>query len=154
MGTNTLKKVNLVFITVVFFAMASVFSFAAEPSADKTTSMEVKKKVADAADSIKKYSVNERDEALKKAKTVLDDLDARIDGLESQLNEKWDQMDQLARKKAIATLTALRKQRNEISEWYGGLKHSSRNAWEDVKKGFLTSCQKLRDIFDKAKKEL
>jgi hypothetical protein len=70
--------------------------------------------------------------------------------MESRLNKEWDQMDQSARNKAINTLTALRKQRNEVAEWYGGLKHGSRNAWEEVKKGFLKSYQDLRDAFDRA----
>ena len=122
--------------------------FYVHPSAE-----EVKEKVAEAAEAIKNYSVAQRDEALKKAKAVLDDLDGRIDGMQSQLNEKWDQMDQLARKKAMDTLTTLRKQRNEIAEWYGGLKHSSSNAWEDVKKGFIKSYQVLRETFDKVQRE-
>ena len=152
MKTRKLRKANLVFITAVFFAMASV-SFAAQTSADKTTTNDVKTKVAAAAEAIKNYSVDQRDEALKKAKTVLDDLDDSIDRMQSQLDEKWDQMDQLARQKATTALTALRKQRNEIAEWYGGLKHSSSNAWEDVKEGFLKSYQALREAFDKAQSE-
>ena len=152
MKTNTLAKAYLVFVTAAFFAMASV-SFAAQASADRTETKAVKEKVADAAEAIKNYSVDQRDEALKKAKTVLDELDARIDRMQSQLNGKWDQMDQSTRKKAMDALTVLRKQRNEIAEWYGGLKHSSSNAWEDVKKGFLKSCQELRDAFDKARSE-
>ena len=152
MKTNTLRKANLVFITAVFFAMATI-SFAAQTSTDQTTTKEVKQKVAEAAEAIKSYSVAQRDEALQKAKAVLDDLDARIDRLQSQLNEKWEQMDQIARQKATASLTALRKQRNEIAEWYGGLKHSSSKAWEDVKAGFLKSYQALREAFDKAQSE-
>ena len=152
MKTNAPAKTYPVFVTAVFFAMASV-SFAAQASADRTETKAVKEKVADAAEAIKNYSVDQRDEALKKAKTVLDELDARIDRMQSQLNGKWDQMDQSTRKKAMDALTVLRKQRNEIAEWYGGLKHSSSNAWEDVKKGFLKSCQELRDAFDKARSE-
>ena len=140
------------FITAVFFAMASV-SFVAQTSADKTTTKEVKEKVVEAAEAIKNYSVDQRDEALKKAKVALDDLDASIDRMQSQLNENWDQMDQSARNNATATLKALKKQRNGIAEWYGGLKHSSSKAWEDVKKGFLRSYRELRDAFDKAKGE-
>jgi len=146
------RKAVMVFITAVFFAIGSV-SFASQTSTQKTTGKDVKEKVAEAAQAIKSYSVDQRDEALKKAKAVLDDLDDRIDRMASQLNEKWDHMDQFARKKAMATLTALRKQRNEIAEWYGGLRHSSSNAWEDVKKGFLKSYQALQDAFDKAQSE-
>ena len=152
MKTKKIGKVYLVFFTAVFFAKASV-SFAAQTSTDPTTTQEVKQKVAEAAEAIKNYSVAQRDEALKKAKTVLDDLDARIDRMQSRLNEKWDQMDQVAREKAMDTLTTLRKQRNQIAEWYGGLKHSSSKAWEDVKEGFLKSYQALREAFDKAQSE-
>ena len=152
MQTKKLRKANLVFITAVFFAMASI-SFAAQTSTDQTTTQEVKQKVAEAAEAIKNYSVAQRDEALKKAKTVLDDLDARIDRMQSRLNEKWDQMDQVAREKAMDTLTTLRKQRNQIAEWYGGLKHSSSKAWEDVKEGFLKSYRAMREAFDKAQSE-
>jgi len=152
MKTKKLRKANLVFITAVFFAMASI-SFAAQTSTDQTTTQEVKQKVAEAAEAIKNYSVAQRDEALKKAKTVLDDLDVRIDLMQSRLNEKWDQMVQVAREKAMDSLTTLRKQRNDIAEWYGGLKHSSSKAWGDVKEGFLKSYQALREAFDKAQSE-
>jgi small-conductance mechanosensitive channel len=152
MKTQKLGKASLVFITVLFFAMGSV-SFAAQASTHETATKDVKEKVAEAAQAIKNYSVDQRDEAVKKAKAALDDLDVRIDSMESQLNKKWDQMDESARKKARATLAALRKQRNEVAEWYGGLKHGSSNAWEDVKKGFLKSYQELRDTFDKAQSE-
>jgi BMFP domain-containing protein YqiC len=149
MKTQKLGKAGLFFITAAFFAVGSV-SLAAQTPAEKTTTKEVKEKVAEAAEAIKNYSFDQRDEAIVKAKAALADLDARIDRMESRLNKEWDQMDQSARNKAINTLTALRKQRNEVAEWYGGLKHSSSNAWEDVKKGFLKSYQELRDAFDRA----
>ena len=152
MKTQKLGKAYLAFTMAVFFAMGAV-SFAAQTSTNETGAKDVKEKVTEAVQAIEKYSVDQRDEAVKKGKAVLDDLDARIDSLESQLNKKWGQMDQSARKKARASLKALRKQRNEVAEWYGGLKHSSSNAWEDVKKGFLNSCQELRDTFHKVQGE-
>ena len=152
MKAQELGKASLVFITAVFFAMGSV-SFAAQSSTHETGAKDVKEKMTETAQAIEKYSVDQRDEAVKKAKAALDDLDVRIDSMESRLNKKWNQMDQSARKKARATLTALRKQRNEVAEWYGGLKHGASNAWDDVKKGFLKSYQELRDTFDKARSE-
>jgi hypothetical protein len=62
-------------------------------------------------------------------------------------------MDQAARKKTRATLNALRRQRNEAAEWYGGLKHSSAEAWEQVKAGFVQSYEVLKESFTKAGKE-
>ena len=152
MKTQELGKASLVFITVVFFAMGSV-SFAAQTSTHEAGTKDVKEKVTDAARAIEQYAVDQRDEAVKKAKSALDDLDAFIDSMESQLNKKWDQLDQSAREKARAALTALRKQRSEVAEWYGGLKHGASNAWEDVKKGFLKSYQGLLDTFDKVRSE-
>jgi hypothetical protein len=38
---------------------------------------------------------------------------------ERKLDSDWDRMDQAARKKARATLAALRRERNEVAEWYG-----------------------------------
>jgi hypothetical protein len=147
MKTQRLGKAALFFITAIFLAVGSVL-FAAQTPAEKTK--DVKEKVTEAAEAIKNYSFDQRDKAVVNVKAALADLDARIDRMESRLNKKWDQMDQATRKKAIDTLTALRKKRNEVAEWYGGLKHSSGNAWEDVKKGFLKSYQELRDAFDRA----
>jgi hypothetical protein len=81
------------------------------------------------------------------------DLDARIQGMEDRLEKKWGQMDQAAREKARSAMQSLRKKRNELAEWYGGMKHSSANAWEQAKKGFLDSYDSLSKAFDKAVKE-
>ena len=131
----------------------SPLSFAAETSGNKTTAKDVSRKVDDAGQAIKNYTVAQRDEAIKKAKIALDDLDVRIGRMERKLDNEWDRMDQAARKKARATLNALRKERNEAAEWYGGLKHSSAEAWEQVKAGFVKSYEVLKESFTKAGKE-
>ena len=131
----------------------SPLSFTAETSGNKTTAKDVSRKVDDAGQAIKNYTVVQRDEAIKKAKAALDDLDVRIGRMERKLDNEWDRMDQAARKKARATLNALRKERNEAAEWYGGLKHSSAEAWEQVKAGFVKSYEVLKESFTKAGKE-
>src|SRR6266581_7937322 len=129
-------------------------SFAAETSAGKTTAKDVSRKAGDTGRAIKDYTVEQRDEAMRRAKAGLDDLDARIRRMERKLDSEWDHMDQAARKKARATLSALRRERNEAAEWYGGLKHSSAESWEQVKAGFVKSYEALKDSFAKARKEL
>jgi small-conductance mechanosensitive channel len=143
---------KLVLIAALFFALGSVGT-AAQTAAEKTTAKEVTEKTAQALQAISSYTADQRDEAVKKAKEALDDIDARIDRLESRLSQKWDRMDQSARTKARESLTALQKQRIAAAEWYGGLKHSSRNAWEDVKAGFVKSYQDMRDALHKAATE-
>ena len=132
----------------------SPLSFAAETSGGKTTAKDVSRKVDETGQAIKNYTVAQRDEAIKKAKAALDDLDVRIGRLERKLDNEWDKMDQAARKKARATLNALRRQRNEAAEWYGGLKHSSAESWEQVKAGFVKSYEVLKESFAKARKQL
>ena len=131
----------------------SPLSFAAETSAGNATAKDVSRKVDETGQTIKNYTVAQRDEAIKQAKAALDDLDARIGRMERKLDREWDRMDQDARKKARATLAALRKERNEAAEWYGGLKHSSAEAWEQVKAGFVKSYEALKQSFTKARKE-
>jgi hypothetical protein len=116
MKTQKLGKAYLAFTMAVFFAMGAV-SFAAQTSRNETGTKDVKEKVSETAQAIEKYFVDQRDEAVRKAKAALDDLDAHIDSLESRLNKKWE-MDQFTRKKARAALRTLREERNEVAEWY------------------------------------
>ena len=60
--------------------------------------------------------------------------------------------DVTAREKKREALRALRHERQEVSEWYGGMRHSSAEAWEDVKKGFAQSYDRMEDAFKDAAK--
>jgi small-conductance mechanosensitive channel len=132
---------------------ASPLSFAAESSSNKTTAKDVSKKAGETGKAIKDYTVAQRDDAIKQAKATLDDLDARIRRMERKLDSEWDRMDEAARKRARATLNTLRRERNEVAEWYGGLKHSSAESWEQVKAGFVKSYEVLKESFAKARKQ-
>ncbi|HZP94683.1 MAG TPA: hypothetical protein VFB20_17635 [Burkholderiales bacterium] len=138
-------------IFIALFTLAGV-SFADAPK-DKPTAKDVSQKAADAALAIKDYSAAQRDEAIKKTKAALEELDARIERLENHVEKNWDKMDHETRKKASATLRKLRRERNEVAEWYGGLEHGSAEAWEEVKSGFLKSYKALHDSFARAAKD-
>ena len=138
----------------IFFSIFSVtlFCFSETPK-EKTTAKNVTEEVKDAAKTIKDYSADQRDEAVKKVKTELDILDEKIDNLEKKIDEKWNEMDKTARQKARETLKDLREKREKVAEWYGGLKHGSKEAWEETKKGFSNSYKKLQRTWEKAKNE-
>ena len=72
--------------------------------------------------------------------------------MERKVDEDWDKMDAAARKNARATLNALHKERDEVAEWYGGLKHGSAEAWDEVKGGFVKSYEGLKQSLFKAAK--
>lgn len=133
--------------------VASIGIFTAMPafSADRPTEKkEVGKEVKEAVEAIKEYSAEQKDEAVKKGRAVLDHLDVHIEQLESRIKKDWDKMGDAARKTAKASLEAIQKQRDELAKWLGSMKQSSSGAWEEVKKGFVQSYESLSDAFNKA----
>ena len=152
MNSDILKITVLTLVLALLLAGAPM-SFAAESAGDKTTGKDVTQKIDETAHAIKDYSAEQRDEALKNAKSVLADADARIDHFESEMSKNWDKMSASARKHAQETMKTLRRQRQDLSQSYGELKRSSANAWDEVKGGFAKSYDALRHSFAKAAKE-
>ena len=152
MNTDILKITVLTLVLALLLAGAPM-SFAAESAGDKTTGKDVTQKIDATAHAIKDYSAEQRDEALKNAKSVLADADTRIDHFESEMSKNWDKMSASARKHAQETMKTLRRQRQDLSQSYGELRRSSANAWDEVKGGFAKSYDALRHSFAKAAKE-
>jgi hypothetical protein len=151
------KHTILPLITVSLLGLSSV-NYASEKASpaqetDKTSAKDVRQKVDDTAEAIKSYSAEKRDEAAKKAKAGLDALDTRINALEKQIDKNWDKMDQAARAQARDTLRALRERRVQVAEWYGGLKNSGPEVWEDMKKGFSNAYKDLKEAWEKAEQK-
>lgn len=134
-----------------------VFSFMpiaqAQSGNDTVTAQDVKKDTKELIDTLQQYTAEQRDQAVKEAEQALKKIDGRIDELETSVDNNWDNMTQAARQKARASLKALRKQRNELAEWYGSFKNSSADAWDHMKKGFSDAYQALSDSWEKAKSE-
>lgn len=144
-------KMNQTAFATLIIAIISILSVMPAFSADRPAEKkEVGKEVKEAVEAIKEYSVDQKDEAVKKGKAVLDHLDDHIEQLELRIKKDWDTMGDSARKTAKTSLEAIEKQRDEMAKWVGSMKQSSSGAWEDVKKGFVESYQSLSDSFDKA----
>ncbi len=152
MKTQGLKISVLMFVSIAFLAIPSG-SFADRTAEEKTTKKEVKQEIKEAFEAVENYTADQRDEAVEEIKVALENIDSQIEGMENRIGKKWDQMDRAARRKAGSTLASLRKQRNELAEWYGGLKYSSAEAWGHVKNGFLKSYKALSTAFGKAQSE-
>jgi hypothetical protein len=136
--------------TVAAQVVLAPLAIPAEPATSKMTAKDVSKKADETARAVGKYTIQERDEALKSAKAALDDVDARMRALDRKVDREWDHMDQAARARARTAQNALRRERDEVAEWYGGLKHSSAESWDEVKTGFVSSYEKLKASFAKA----
>lgn len=151
MTAGIIKKI--LYLSILIFFVSLCESWSGDAPKHENKNKDIKEEVQEAAESIKQYSADQRDKAVKKAKDGLDDLDKKIDGLEEKIDRKWDQMDQTARRKSRETLKELREKRKKTAEWYGGLKHSSKEAWEETKKGFSDSYTRLQDAWKKAVKD-
>jgi hypothetical protein len=125
----------------------------AQTENSNTSIDDVKKETQDLLKTIGSYSVDKRDEAVQKAKEGLNKLDKRIDVLEARIDKNWGKMNETARKEVRENLRTLRKQRNQVAEWYGSMETSSAGAWDHMKKGFSDAYKVLEDARRKAEKE-
>jgi len=142
----------MIFIVILVVACSGV-ALAQNPPSQEPSDPSHLKAISGKLQTIKDFATEQRAEAVKQAKIALEEMDAAIESLEAKIDRNWEKMDQAARKKARETLKALKKQRNELAEWYGGLKHASSKAWGHVKGGLLKSYESLGEAFRKAEKE-
>lgn len=125
----------------------------AKTTTEQTSVAEVKKETKDLIKTLKSYTIEQKDEAIKKTKTALNNLDKRMDALEARVDENWDEMDEKSRKKARESLKTLRKQRNKVAQWYGGMKGSTASAWEHMKEGFSKAYKSINTAWEKSENE-
>lgn len=115
---------------------------------------QVRREVDEAVDAIRGYSAELREQAVANAKRAGEDLDSQMARLQEQTDLRWDRMNQAARKRSQETMADLRQRRNALAEWYGGMRHSSSAAWDEVRTGFVSSYHELADALRNARAEL
>ena len=121
---------------------------------DGATAEDIKQETAELLEALRSYGAEQRDQALERSQSALQNLDRRIEALESSMLEQWNEMDQAAREKSRASLQALREQRTRVAEWYGSLKSGSAEAWGHIKQGFSSAYQALNQAWENSEAEL
>jgi hypothetical protein len=121
---------------------------------DPASAADVKQETVELLQSLKSYGAGQRDEALEKSRAALDNIDRRIEALESEMFERWDEMDQTAREQARESLQALREQRTRVAEWYGSMKSGTASAWDEVKHGFSRAYEALHDAWEQSEQDI
>jgi TolA-binding protein len=114
------------------------------------TFAELKQQWSEAVDTLKGYSAAQRDTALEEGKETLNAMDTYIEQLEARTREEWDQLSETTQEKRKNALRTLREERNDLAEWYGGMKHSSAGAWDEMKQGFIDAYGTLNESFGEA----
>lgn len=120
---------------------------------DAKGSDDISKEVRHTVDAIRAYTAERRAEAVADAKRAAEDIDRQMQRLQEQTDQRWNRMSQKAKTRSQATMADLRKRRNALAEWTGGMRHSSTAAWGEVRGGFVKSYQELADAMRKARAE-
>ena len=131
-------------------ALVAAMPLAGSASSDAVTRGEVQKEVKEAMDAIKNYTYEKREDALQRAKKALGELDAELARREEKLSQDWSEMSELARERARETSAELRQRRQELAEWYGGMKHGSQRAWDEIKSGFTDAYAELKKAWEQS----
>ena len=130
---------------IVAVAMGAFLIYAA-PAVGQTSGKDATQKVGEAADAIKGYTVDKKNEAVVYAKKLVSDLDAKIKDLEAQVSRdtsaaKADGQRQLKELKATRDKTA--KKADELGR-------ATAASWDSVKTGFADSYKDLNKAYDEA----
>jgi len=152
-ATNSYRlAIRLIIPLLATLAMASpVFS----ATASEATSVEdIKQETAELLEALKAYGTEQRDAAVEQSRAALENLDQRIDTLETRMLDQWDEMDQATRSRMRESLRVLREQRTHVAEWYGSLKSSSADAWGQIKQGFSEAYRTLGEDWQKSETEI
>lgn len=154
MNIKSIVQMNHIALLVVMLMLpCATISFASHHKEGKTTATEVKQKAASTYEALEDYTLEQRDEAVAAAEKKLATLDEQIDVLQNDLDTRWQTMNQATREKTREMIRKLNKEREDVAEWYGGMRHSSAEAWEEVKKGFADSYDRLERAFQNARKD-
>lgn len=138
-------------VAVAALAIATAVTGPAAASGSQSTDQQsVETELQDAMSAIGEYGVEQRDAAVREAEELLVSLDAKIEHLQTRMAEEWATMSADARKKAETAMTELRRKRTDVAEWFGGLKHGSAEAWQEVRSGFTEAYDDARKAVTEA----
>ncbi|MBE0501567.1 MAG: hypothetical protein IBX47_09005 [Desulfuromonadales bacterium] len=120
---------------------------------EKTSATEIKQETQALLQTLKTYTIEQKDEAIAATGAALNRLDRDIDVLEKSIDKRWSKMDEVTCEKARASLKKLRTQRTQVAEWYGSLKSSAAGSWEHIKEGFSDAYKSLDKAWEKSEQE-
>ncbi len=102
---------------------------------------------------IQAYGADQKNEAVDASRSAAEAIDARLQQMENWVARNWDKLSEEAREDKRETISDLRRQRNDLAEWFGAMKHSSAESWEEVKGGFVNAYNTLGEKFDNVMNE-
>lgn len=142
MKKNTLKML------LCFGALTTVIAASCYAATETNTNAEaVAEKARASMEEFKNYSIDKKDAATTKAKEIMVDLDSRIKTLDEAITDKKNDMSDATRDAKRKTLAKLREQRRDVQNWYDKFKDSSKDAWDEIKHGFVKAYDAFQDTY-------
>lgn len=124
-----------------------------ESTADASSLDDVQEQWSEAIDSLKGYTINQRDAAAEEAGAALEDIDEQIEVLQQRTVDEWADLSVEAREARLQALHELVEQREEMAKWYVDMKESSEQAWVEVRAGFVDAYDVLEDAWADAARQ-
>ncbi len=118
--------------------------------ADVTLTRAISEKSKHAIEDIKLYSIEKKEAAREKAKEVVEDIDNRINALEDTIADKKNGMTDAIREAKTRSVIKLKEKRNDVKDWYEKFSGSTKNAWEEIKEGFVRSYESFQDTYNES----
>jgi hypothetical protein len=141
MRKNTLKML------LYFSAFTSIIATSSYAIEGKTNTEVIAEKARVSIEEMKNYSIEKKDAATIKAREIMADLDNRIKTLDAAISDKKSDMSDATREAKRKTLAELRHQRHDVQNWYDRFKDSSKDAWDEVKHGFIKAYDAFQDTY-------
>lgn len=151
------RSVVLLPVVMVIGAMVSAGQARAadqdENTADSSSLDDVQEHWSEAIESLKGYTISQRDAATEEAGAALEDIDEQIEVLQQRTVDEWGELSVEAREARLDALHELVEQREEMAKWYIDMKDSSEQAWAEVRAGFVDAYGVLEEAWADAARE-
>ena len=133
-------------IVATLAIVLGAFLVPATPAAAQTTATDAKQKASDAADKIKGYSVDKKNDAVAYGKKLVADLDVKIKELEARIAKDTS----AAKADLQRQLGELKAKRAQAAKKLDELGKASAESWDGVKTGFADAYKDLHRAYDNA----
>jgi len=117
-------------------------------------SSDVKKEINETLQAIAATTEEQRDQAKLKAEELVGRLDTEIRNLEAEIDKRSGEMTWAAKLRLNSNLRQLKRRRNDLAKRYDALREDTKQAWEDIKSGFVDGVRAVTEKLDDAAAKL
>ena len=117
-------------------------------------SSDVKKEINETLQAIAATTEEQRDQAKLKAEELVGRLDTEIRNLEAEIDKKSGELTWAAKLRLNSNLRQLKRRRNDLAKRYDALREDTKQAWEDIKSGFVEGVRAVTEKLDDAAAKL